>query len=166
MLNSNLPVVHGTGGRPEYGDAVKRKIFAALKIGCTRTAAYQSAGVSEATFYRWMKEDGSFREEVQKCEGLAERAYTTTLRIASRQGDVQAAKFWLERRRAANWREKVTVDDKGLDPEEELEEALNADDVDSRLQALAGDALRRRASGSGGRAEAPEGEAGSGDEPS
>lgn len=163
--NPKLPVVYGTGGSPRYDDKVRRSIFAALKLGCTRTAAYQSAGISEPTFYRWLKEDVSFQEEVVRCEGVAERAFTTTLRVASRTGDVSAAKFWLERRRPANWREKITVD-ANLSAEEEIDEAIENDELDRRLQALADDAVRRAASRSGGHAEAPEGEAGSGDEPS
>jgi hypothetical protein len=165
-LNPDLPVVHGTGGSPKYDDRVRRSIYASLKIGCTRTAAYQSAGISEMTFYRWLKDDVSFREEVVKCEGIAERAFTMPLRVAARQGDIGASKFWLERRRPANWREKITVDATGMSVEEELDEALNSDELDRRLQALAEDAVRRGATRSGGHPEAPEGEAGSPPEPS
>ena len=164
--NPNLPVVHNTGGAPAYDDKVRRTIYANLKLGCTRSAAYLSAGISEPTFYRWLKESDSFRENVEAAEGAAERSFTRTLRVASAAGDVTAAKFWLERRRPKHWRERIVVEESSLPLEDEIDEAFNRDDVDRRLQALTDDALRRRTRGADGDAGGAAGEAGSPAEPS
>lgn len=45
----------------------KQIVFLAELLQCgTVKEAYQKAGVSEATAYRWMRQDKKFREELQK----------------------------------------------------------------------------------------------------
>ena len=45
----------------------KQIVFLAELLQCgTIKEAYQNAGISEATAYRWMREDKEFKEELQK----------------------------------------------------------------------------------------------------
>ena len=45
----------------------KQIVFLAELFQCgTVKEAYQKAGISEATAYRWMREDNTFKEELQK----------------------------------------------------------------------------------------------------
>jgi transposase-like protein len=169
MTVTNLPVVQdGKRGRPEYSDAVKRRILAGLKGGYTRQAAAGFAGVHRSTLFDWIAKDPDFKMQVEQAEDLAEARYTATLRRAATgdRQDVRAAIEWLSRRRPAQWREKLSIDDKVLTVEEELDGAMQSDELDRRLQEAADDALRRRTDRAVRDAEAPEGEAGSGDEPS
>lgn len=169
MTQTNLPVVRsGEAGRPAYSDSVKQRILNGLKGGYTRQAAAGFAGVHRQTFYDWIAKDPDFKREVEIAEDMAEARYTATVRRAAMgdRQDVTAAIKWLERRRPANWREKISVDDKVLTVEEELDEAMQNDELDRRLQAAADDALRRRTDRAVRDAEVSEGEAGSSGEPS
>jgi len=114
----------------------------------TRRAACGFAGIHRDTIHDWMAKDDEFRKLVEQAEDQAEARYTATIRAAGTgaAGDWRAALAWLERRRSANWREKISVDDAPPPLEDQLAEALEGDDVDARLQALADDAQRRRAS--------------------
>lgn len=143
-----LPVVHdGTARRPPYDEKVVARILRSLEIGCTRVAAYGEAGISEATFYRWLNgEREGFREAVVAAEAKAERLYTGRLTRRAAAGDTRAIEFWLSRRRGANWREKVSIVDEEQTLEDVLTEAANDDELRTRLADLAAEAERRRAS--------------------
>lgn len=149
MSTPKLPVVRGKG-RPSYGDPVRTAIVNNLKMGCTRTAAYGAAGVSEPTFYRWLTEIDGFRESVEQAEAHAEKLYTGRLAIRARAGDTRAIAFWLERRRSKEWRERTSIDVGEREIEEELEQAIDDSVRRERLQALADEAHRRAASGADG----------------
>lgn len=136
-----LPVVHNGRGRPAYDDAVRKRIIDSLqKLGCTRSAAYGEAGISEATFYRWMSEDDSFREAVVKAEAAAHRLYTARLTKRAAAGDTKAITFWLERRHPTVWRERVSVDEGPPSLEDVINEALDDDKLAERLRALQAEA--------------------------
>jgi len=107
----------------------------ALKMGCTRRAAAGAAGVTATTFYRWL-EDTTFRDEVEKAELMAEATYTAAVANAV-PTNWQAAAWWLERRKYADYarREQVNVnvdiqavirqaaEDAGIDESEAIAEA-------------------------------------------
>jgi hypothetical protein len=152
--NPKLPIVHGTGGRPAYSDDVRRKIIAALKIGATRTAAYQAAGIGTNTFYRWMNEDSSFREAVENAEGLAELAYTRDIRMASRERNPKAAAFWLERRRRKDWGriDTLVVAEPSIEDRLDEEDEATLRELLRHLRATGGPSTR----GEGGEGAAPE----------
>jgi hypothetical protein len=142
-----LPVVYdGKPGRPPYSDAVRKRIVASLKIGCTRTAAYGEAGISETTFLAWLRDIPGFRGDCEAAEAAAERMYTGRLARRAAAGDTRAIEFWLSRRRGANWREKVSVVDEAPSLEDMLDEAVEDDTLGARMADLAAEALRRRAS--------------------
>lgn len=173
MTQSNLPVVRmGDDGRPKYSDAVRKRIIAGLRGGYSRQAAAGMAGVHRSTLYDWISKDPAWALEVEIAEDMAEARYTGTIRNAALvRGDAKAAVAWLERRRPLNWREKVSFDDAGLEPEELLAEALEGDKLDDEFYRIAQAALRRRdgqddaraASGADGTEPGSEGAAGSSD---
>ena len=107
----------------------------ALQTGCTRRAAAGAAGVTAQTFYRWL-EDVTFRDEVEKAEAQAEASYTAAVANAVPK-NWQAAAWWLERRKYADYarRDQVNVnvdiqavirqaaEDAGIDESEAIAEA-------------------------------------------
>jgi len=146
-MDPKLPVVHtGTVGRPPYSDKVRQEILKALKMGCTRTAAFGSVGIHESTMHRWMQDIEGFREAVQEAESYAERLYTKRLAQRAVAGDTKAITFWLERRRNGQWRERTAVVDEEASLEDVMAVAEEDDALRSRLADLAAEAERRRAS--------------------
>lgn len=106
-----------------------------LRHGMTRTAAAGAAGVTRATFYRWL-DDETFRDEVEKAESQAEAAYTFVVATAAPK-NWQAAAWWLERRRYQDYARRDSLEVKmdlraevtklaaelGLDPDAAIAEA-------------------------------------------
>lgn len=90
-------------------DARSRAVLRALEHGCTRRAAAGAADIGHATFYRWL-EDDTFRDAVEKAEAKAEAAYTAAVANAI-PTSWQAAAWWLERRKYADYarRDQVNV---------------------------------------------------------
>ncbi|RYG36572.1 hypothetical protein EON81_09340 [bacterium] len=125
---------------PEKAD----KVIDALQKGNTRRAACAAVAISEDTFARWLK-DSDFAERVTCAEATAELAYvdivmeagkrevikTKIKQLPGKDGkpgetikeitktievDAGAAKFWLARRRPADWassREDLSGADSG-----------------------------------------------------
>ena len=81
----------------------------ALRHGCTRRAAAGAAGVIASTFYRWMDDDATFRDEVEKAELQAEAAFTMAVAVAVPK-NWQAAAWWLERRKHTEYGRKDAVE--------------------------------------------------------
>jgi len=87
-------------GRPsKRKDAGKEAALVSLRAGNTRTAAAGVAGVTRQTLYRWLDEDATFRDAVEKAEGNAESRMLRVIEDAAISGTWQAAAWWLERRR-------------------------------------------------------------------
>jgi hypothetical protein len=103
----------------------------ALRMGCTRDAAAGVAGVGRSTFYRWL-EDGTFRDEVEKAEHMAEAAYTYSVQAAVPK-NWQAAAWWLERRRHESYgrrdRVELALDLKGLAVKMAAADGMDADEL-------------------------------------
>ena len=60
----------------------KQIVFLAELLQCgTVKEAYQKAGVSEATAYRWMRQDKKFREELQKRKAEMLNDVSTTMQV-------------------------------------------------------------------------------------
>ena len=95
-------------------------------------------------------QDPDFAAKVAHAEGEAELAYTRNLAKLAVKGGTAATTFWLERRRPKDWREKVGIIDEERDVIAEEYEQLGEDDLRARLDALAGEVLRRRTHASPG----------------
>jgi glucose-6-phosphate dehydrogenase assembly protein OpcA len=85
-------------------------LFEALRQGNTRTCAAALAGIDHATFYRWIADDATFRDNVTRAEAEAEMMMVESLKegaVASR--DWRAAESWLKRRRREDWGDSIDV---------------------------------------------------------
>jgi hypothetical protein len=79
-------------------------ITQALRAGNTRRAAVSYGEIDHATFYRWLEEDATFRDAVEKAEADAEVRFVAQVAQAAVGGTWSAAAWWLERRRGQDWR--------------------------------------------------------------
>lgn len=92
-------------GRPiKRSAAVTKTLCAALKAGNTRTNAAKLAGIHYATLKRWCNLSAPFCAALEKAEAEAEQKYVRNITSAASKGNWQAAAWWLERRRADDWR--------------------------------------------------------------
>lgn len=113
----------GVVARPSKltGEA-RDRIVAAIRAGNYAEPACRSAGISAATYYRWMargeqEEAGSyaeFREAVLLAEAEAEVHAVAVMRRAMPQ-DWRAAITYLERRYPARWRRRQLTELTGAD---------------------------------------------------
>ena len=118
-------------------DARVGAILNALRHGCTRRAAAAVGGIAQRTFYNWLEaDDGTLLQAVERAEGEAEAAFTAIV-AESAPKSWQAAAWWLERRKFADYARHDKVDmsidlrkeaerfaaEQGLDPAEVLAEA-------------------------------------------
>lgn len=85
------------------------KICEALRIGNARKASAAYAGICEKTFYNWLRFDTEFQEAVRRAEAEAECRNVQVIQEASERS-WQAAAWWLERRRPADWRQTRSVE--------------------------------------------------------
>lgn len=96
------------------------KIIQALEAGNYRKTAAALAGVSEPTFYSWIKQAKEqktgkkveFLKSVKKAEEKAKAYHLQQIRKASENGSWQASAWYLERKFPDEWgrREKVEMD--------------------------------------------------------
>lgn len=93
----------------------RERIIEALRLGSTRKAAYESAGVSEVTFYDWLKHENGFKSEVLKAEAHCENRCTTAVQSFVGK-DWKAAAWWLERRRKEDYAQRAELTGKNGEP--------------------------------------------------
>jgi hypothetical protein len=86
------------------------QICFALSAGNTRRAAAISSGIGENTLGDWLRRFRDFRDAVEKAEASAELAHVGNIVRAAAEGNWTASAWWLERRRAAEWRRRDHVD--------------------------------------------------------
>jgi hypothetical protein len=67
-------------------------------MGATHRLACAYAGVSEPTFYTWLKAKPEFSESIKRAEGAAAVSALQTIATAANNGTWQAAAWLLERR--------------------------------------------------------------------
>jgi hypothetical protein len=101
---------------------VQERICSAIRAGNYPAVAAVAAGISEATFYRWMEQGRTagkgphrdFYEAVKQAEAESEVHAVAILRKEMK-GDWRAAVALLERRHAGRWRRQqhhqLTVED-------------------------------------------------------
>ncbi|MGH2964751.1 MAG: transposase [Solirubrobacterales bacterium] len=100
---------------------VKQRIVQAVRAGNYAETSARSAGVSSATYYRWMKHGEreskgiyhDFFEEVRRAEAEAEVHAVAVIRREIADGDWRAAAHYLERRHPDRWRRRETLEHDG-----------------------------------------------------
>ncbi|MGH2966122.1 MAG: transposase [Solirubrobacterales bacterium] len=100
---------------------VKQRIVKAVRAGNYAETSARSAGVSSATYYRWMKRGEreskgiyhDFFEEVKRAEAEAEVHAVAVIRREIADGDWRAAAHYLERRHPDHWRKRETLEHEG-----------------------------------------------------
>lgn len=94
------------------------KIIQALEAGNYRKTAAALAGVSERTFYSWIKKAEShktgkyvqFLQSVKKAEEKAKAYHLQQIRKASENGSWQASAWYLERKHPQEWGRRQQID--------------------------------------------------------
>jgi len=81
------------------------RLFEALRAGNTRRASCAYAGISETTLATWLERFDDFRDHVEKAEADAEIRNVAIVQRAANES-WQAAAWWLERRRSADFRQR------------------------------------------------------------
>ncbi len=109
----------GVARRPteprKWSDERIEVILESLRRGNTRSASSAAAGISRATFYRWIEEDETLRDSVEKAEAEAETRFADRILDAADSGQWTAAAWWLERRRHQEYRKREGVQVTGAD---------------------------------------------------
>jgi len=82
----------------KYSPEMTKRICDFLKAGNTQKTSAIASGISEDTFYTWMKEIPEFSESVKRAEEEAVARNVAIINKAA-QDTWQAAAWWLERRR-------------------------------------------------------------------
>lgn len=95
-------------GRPSvFTPDVLSKLEAAFCNDFTDQQALEHAGISSATYYRWLKHDDKFRERIRRAQSypiiLAKRAVIAAIK----EGDGKLALRFLERRQAERYCSKT-----------------------------------------------------------
>jgi hypothetical protein len=82
-------------------------ISESLRRGMTITGACQREGISRETYYNWLEESPEFFDTIKRSESEAEELFTDTIISAATDPSFgctwQAAAWWLERRRKADY---------------------------------------------------------------
>ncbi len=100
---------------------IQERIVAAIRAGNYPEPSACSAGVSPATYYRWMKrgeeaKTGIYREfyeAVKRAEASAEVHAVAVIRKEIAAGDWRAAANFLERRFGDRWRRRESIEHDG-----------------------------------------------------
>ena len=127
-------------GRPTKLTATRQEsIRTILAAGNTRTCAVAYAGIDYQTFLNWISRGSiaksgkffEFFEAVQKAEADAEASSVAIVRKAAAAGNWQAAAWWLERRKAGDYRrvDRVEATGDGGGPQETVVRIIYEDDV-------------------------------------
>lgn len=81
------------------------RLYEALRAGNTRRASCAYAGISESTLATWLERYNDFRDAIEKAEADAEIRNVAIIQKAA-SDTWQAAAWWLERRRPADFRQR------------------------------------------------------------
>jgi len=92
---------------PKYNEETSKAIVKAIRGGNTLTNAARMSGISYETLRVWRKHYPAFSAAVDQAEAEAIAAYVEDLGHTSRQGNVAAITFYLERRGGGEWRKPV-----------------------------------------------------------
>lgn len=125
----------------KYSPEMTRRICDFLKAGNTQKTSAIASGISEETFYTWMKQKPEFSESIKRAE---EEAVARNVAIINKAASDHwtAAAWWLERRRRDDFgkNEKVDITSNG-----KTIESLTDEERAARTLAILDEARARRA---------------------
>ena len=139
------------GGRPtKLTPEVQEKIVSAIRAGNYASVAAEYAGISESTFYSWLRrgreaKSGRFPEFLQAVKRAEKEAEVRAVAIIQKHMDNnwQAAMTYLERKFPQRWgrRDRLSVE---VEPRAALAEllALRLEDLDEAVETAATEGLR------------------------
>lgn len=81
----------------------ENRLMEALRAGNTRRASCAYAGISESSLASWLERFPDFRDAIEKAEADAEIRNVAIIQKAASE-TWQAAAWWLERRRSADYK--------------------------------------------------------------
>lgn len=98
-------------------DEISKQICDSLKLGATKKASAESAGIDYATFNNWMKRGAvekrgkfvKFFKAVGHAEAFCFRNMAATIAKAAADGDWRAAETFLKRRDPENWGDRQII---------------------------------------------------------
>lgn len=106
-------------GRPSKLTEERQKTICDLiRAGNTRECAAGCAGIGRTTFFRWLEENGDFRDAVEKADADAEARNVMIIQKAAQAGTWQAAARWLEARRPRDWQRRERTEVTGVPQEQ------------------------------------------------
>lgn len=114
------------------------RLCQAIELGATYVHACNYAGISYETFRRWQRENPAFHDAIKMAEGKATVGWLSQIEKAASEGNWTAAAWKLERRYPNDYGRRdgsKTVQD---DQEGKEREALDAEHVMRKIQALTG----------------------------
>ena len=116
----------------KYNKRTVLSICNLLKAGNTRRTSAIAGGISEETFYVWMKSKSEFSESVKKAEAEAEARNVAIINQAGKTS-WQASAWWLERRRKEDFgkQDRVDITTNGKDIR-----AMTMNELDAELERL------------------------------
>jgi hypothetical protein len=79
----------------------------------TRERAIRHAGISNETFYRWLKESNEFKEEIEGAEDFMHKLTERVILDAVKEGNADLALKWKDRRDKGRYSTKVEQEHTG-----------------------------------------------------
>lgn len=92
----------GSAGRPgrpsDMTPPVVAKLIVAFNNGYNIGEACDYADIHRTTYYRWLEKDDQFSYKMSQAQAMPNRKAKEVVLSALNQGDISAAKWWLERK--------------------------------------------------------------------
>ena len=121
----------------------QERIVGALQAGNTRRASAKHGGIEEGTMLEWIRRGegrdhrrktaafAQFAKAIKEAEAEAEVQYVNVIKDAAAAGNWQAAAWWLERRKAADYRrvDRLEATGDGGGPQETVVRIIYEDDI-------------------------------------
>jgi len=98
------------GAKGKYCPEIVEKIAGYVAEGNYASVACALAGVSEASYYAWLKDESKpeFLEAIKEAEAVAEAESIKSIREAGNSGSWQAHAWYLERKFKDRWTKEET----------------------------------------------------------
>lgn len=94
---------HAGGRKTLYTPAMVKQLEDALATGVSTKDAVNYCGISETQFYLWMNKYPEFAERMNRARAEGRLGAAVMIRQAAVGGDIEAAKWFLERTDAQHW---------------------------------------------------------------